>query len=351
LIAEFFGRSVIVAGDWRLPAMSRHRLSLPSAQHSFLDYDLCLAIINSEYVDEDETRPTKRRKIEPGWAPILEFNIDCHFSDATPSSCPTDAASVCTLPVSMTVGFDDPVLTIFGPICGRPLFSFVCEETTADTLLKLRWLQTLRDKDPSVGLCMRLVSSAAFHVQGTHFEMARVAIRSDIRFDQTLDRFVKLSLKDRLAFLDYAFPNPSKEITADDFYTHIGTIPKDFILDPSEDRRMQHHAIACRLYPFQKRAVSWMLQREGAIPFRPSYPGDTQLQFTPLWESVKDLDENELYLNRHQGFTSPDHAWIRSTFEAQPIRGGILAEVLTTVHQLAFFSRRSRRWASVRPSR
>ena len=308
--------------------MSRQRLCLPSAQQSSLDHAACLAIAQRGFAEEDNSRPAKRLKTEfaePGWAPVLELEVDCDFADTNHASL-ANVASVRTFPVSVTAGFEDPVLTISESTSDRPLFSFVCHEAATDSLHKLRWLQTLLDKDQSVSLCIRLVSSAVFQTRGAILERASVTIRSDIRFDQSLERVVKLSLKNRLALLDYVFPRPPVEVTADDFYNHIGTVPKDFLVD-SEDRLLQHPAIACRLYPFQKRTVSWMLQREGAIPFRPKCVGDVQLEFAPLWEKSKDLDDNDLYVNRHQAFASTDLAWVNSTFKQPRIRGGILAEV------------------------
>ena len=308
--------------------MSRQRLCLPSAQQSSLDHAACLAIARRGFAQEDDSRPAKRLKTEfaePGWAPVLELEVDCHFANTGPD-CPANAGSVRTFPVSMTAEFEDPVLAIAESTSGRALFSFVCHEPATHSLHKLRWLQRLLDKDQSVSLCIRLVSFVSFQTRGAKLEKASVTIRSDIRFDQTLERVVKLSLKDRLAVLDYVFPHPSVEVTADDFYNRIGTIAKDFLLD-SEDCLLQHPAIACRLYPFQKRTLAWMLQREGAIPCRPRCAADVQLEFSPLWEKKKDLDDNDLYVNRHQAFSSPDLAWVKSTFQQQTIQGGILAEV------------------------
>jgi E3 ubiquitin-protein ligase SHPRH len=184
-------------------------------------------------------------------------------------------------------------------------------------------------------------------MQDTIFEKARVSARWEIRFDQTLEHVFRLSLNDRLRLVDYIFPKPSKAITADDFYAHIGTIPKDFIDDPNKDHPLQHPDVACQLYPFQKRAVCWMLQREGVIQARPSRASDMQAQLSPMCEVVKDLDGNDLYMSRHQGILSTDESWFKTNFPIQFIRGGILAEVLVLFNFLTSF----RRWASVKRSR
>jgi hypothetical protein len=327
--------------------MSRHRLSLPSAQQSFIDPDLCLAASERARSDDDVSRPTKRQKTEAtdsAWAPVLELVVDCHLAHTIPAN----AKTACTSPIEVTVEFKDPLFTVFQSVSDRPFFSFVCDEAATDHFLKLRSLQNLLARHPSIRLCIQCVSFVVFQMQDAIFEKASVTTRWEIRFDQTLERVLRLSLNDRLRLVDYIFPKPSKEITADDFYAHIGTIPKDYIANPNEDRRLQHPDIACRLYPFQKRAVFWMLQREGANRARPNCATDMQAQFAPLCEVEKDLDGNYLYMSRHQGIVSTDEPWVQTNFPIESIRGGILAEVLVLFRN---FLTSFRRWASVKPSR
>jgi hypothetical protein len=327
--------------------MSLHRLSLPSTQQSFLDPDLCLAASERAHTDGDVSRPSKRQKTETtdsAWAPVLELVVDCHLAHTIPAN----AKTACTSPIAVNVEFNEPVFAVSDPVSDRPLFSFVCHETATDHLLKLGSLQSLVAKHPSISLCIRCISFVIFQMQDTLFEKAWVTARWEIRFDETLERVLRLSLNDRLRLVEYIFPKPSKEITADDFYTHIGTIPKDFIHDPNEHRRLQHPDIACQLYPFQKRAVFWMLQREGVIQAHPSCTIDMQAQLAPICEAVKDLDGNDLYMSRHQGIVSTDDSWVKTNFPIQSIRGGILAEVLALFGN---FLTAFRRWALAKPSR
>jgi hypothetical protein len=305
--------------------MSCRSVTFAADQQSFLDEDACLRLISS---CEDGDRPRKRRKVENeedglNWASILDLVAECRFNEV---DCPSSSAATNGTPL-IPVGFtfEDPIMTVFD-YTGRELFAFVCQDPEVEFCTEIGWLENLSMKDPSVAQCIRLSTSLSFRHHHLRFESATLLFRLEVRFDQHLFGVKKLSLKDRVSILDYVFENPAIEVTADTFYADIGKLPKDYI--DSKDNSLQHQGLECKLFPFQKRAVAWMLRREGVKLEDESQrksPGPDDLP--PLWEATTDRHGEILYLNRHQGFATRDQSWISTTFPKPTIPGGILAEV------------------------
>ena len=296
---------------------------------SFFDAQACSAIKFPPPGNNDDGRPWKRRKLDPerqGWSGVIEFIIQCQFVNETSTHSSSNPLYLDIQPVDASVSFDDPVMTITDPLKDQSLFAFVCREVEVASMKKIKWFQKLVSKDPSISQCIRLLSSLSMRTRHETIERATVSLRVEIRFDQTLARVAKLSLKDRIAILDYAFEKPSTEVNADHFYTSVGRLPKDYI-QCEEEKSFQHPSITCRLFPFQKRAVAWMLQREGVYVQKSFGSVVDKGDLPPLWETVNDLDNQPIYLNRHQAFTTVNKTWIPEAFKPQTILGGILAEV------------------------
>jgi hypothetical protein len=233
--------------------------------------------------------------------------------------------------------FEDPVLSVLHPDSEQTLFAFVvCREDETTIINNVLWLQWLAGKSPSVQQCLQISTSVSFRWSNGSVVSAVVSVVVKVRFDQNLSKVAKLSPKDRLAVIDFTFDKTLSEVTADQFYTKIGRLPSDYVKGV-DDALLQHPTITCRLFPFQKRAVAWMLQREGksvegirATVAPETQPSDTDRdELPPLWETITDLDNRVTYLNRHQGLLSLDKQWVQGSFGGQKIPGGILAEVQT----------------------
>lgn len=324
--------------------MSSRSISLSASQLSYLDASTCLSMPNPSGEEEEETHPRKRRKLAPddsGWFAILDFNIECRFEDH-PTAFPATEVFNMLSSLEVRVTFEDPIMTVENISSGRALYAFVCEETQAAVLEKIVWLQKLANKDVSIGQCLRLSTSLSMQLRQGRIECSSITIRVDARFDNHLAKITKLSLKDRLAILDYSCGRPAVEVDADRFYDKIGRLPKNYITKKDEET-LQHPSIHCRLFPFQKRAVAWMLSREGKA-FRAGRitplldQENEQEDLPPLWEVVRDLDGRVIYLNRHQAFATSNKSWISETFGRQTIQGGILAEVSIALTWLAMFA-------------
>ena len=318
--------------------MSVRRISLSLSQQSFVDEDACRAAIESclpNYLDED--RPQKRRKldtIDPGWSSVLEFQFDCPLFDHALPSSSSVASIINASEIEASVGFNDPIMTVAHPGSGRSLFAFVCQEEAEVTPLeKIVWLQKLGSKDSPSTPSIRISTSASIREFEGVIDSSTVTCRIEIRFDQHVSQVTKISLKDRLAILDDAFDRISAAVNADHFYANIGKLPKNYILAGNEDL-LQHQSISCRLFPFQKRAVAWMLQREGIYMYHKPDHNVGEGDMPPLWECVRDLDDRILYINRHQALSTHDENWILNTGKRQVIHGGILAEVRIAIENI-----------------
>src|ERR1700737_1349110 len=301
--------------------MSRRRVSLPPIQQTFLGTDACYTICKSAPHEDPDNRPIKRRKLDldtDGWSAILEFVLECRFEVKIPASPSTSKGDTRSPPVPSTLSFDDPVLSVSHPKTDQPLFAFVCRENDATIINAIIWFQRLAHKHPSVDECLRLSTSVSFQWSHGVIASALVSVGVLIRFDQNLLPVLKLSPKDRVAILDFVFEKTPSEVTADQFYTSIGRLPNDYGKGVT-DNLLQHPLITCRLFPFQTRAVAWMLRQEGkvfdsasdtaSIDVVPSSNNHTT-HLPPSWEPLVDPDNRVLYINRHQGFASLNKNWV-----------------------------------------
>ncbi|EME39624.1 hypothetical protein DOTSEDRAFT_75316 [Dothistroma septosporum NZE10] len=111
--------------------------------------------------------------------------------------------------------------------------------------------------------------------------------------------------------------------TPQDFYESVHVPPKDASTEGHEN------VLEIDLYPFQKRAVSWMMQREGAV----NESASAQSNF---YAAVQDLDGEDCFVDHLQGIVSrhaPD--------QDGQLSGGLLAEEMglgKTVELMALVS-------------
>lgn len=118
-------------------------------------------------------------------------------------------------------------------------------------------------------------------------------------------------------------------ITPREFYlsTHV---PENTEKVPDS---VQHIELNCELLPFQRRAVSWMLGREG-VQFSPENPkklvpltNHFQTSLPPTFFDQKDMNGQTCYASHIMGIVTKDLEGLRRSFESDQIsRSGVLAE-------------------------
>jgi hypothetical protein len=316
--------------------MSRRRLHLPISQLSFLNVPACTSLFESACFDCG--RPLKRRRISQdqndGWASILVFHVNCPFQECVPPRPAQQNSDTHTdVSVEAKFTFNDPLLSVFGLHNTTPLFTFVCRESEGLEIETIAWLEALAQKHISMTPCMRLPAVVSFRRSKGEIVGAELTMSLDVRFDLHLAHCEKFSFKDRIKVLNHALQFIRDEVSADRFYTHIGRLSKDFLGD--QEKKLQHPDLACQLFPFQSRAVAWMLNREGEdivgllnvrLPDAENN-GVRDDPLPPLWTAVEDLTNQTIYVNPYQGYISTNAEWVKKTFAPSAMRGGILAEV------------------------
>lgn len=135
-----------------------------------------------------------------------------------------------------------------------------------------------------------------------------------------------------LSGLDNRYINGPGRVTPRDFYlcTHV---PDDTMEVPDT---VQHAALYCVLLPFQRRAIMWMLEREG-VKF-----SEDKKTLVPILNRFKStlpptvfqgIDKNgdTCYVSHVLGIVSKDLQGLKQAFESEEIsRCGILAEEMVT---------------------
>jgi E3 ubiquitin-protein ligase SHPRH len=122
--------------------------------------------------------------------------------------------------------------------------------------------------------------------------------------------------------------------TPQDFYESVHVPDRDQIPNLGD-------VLESQLYPFQERAVAWMLRREGVTPVSgatvPIPAQELEEPETLQYEEVKDLDGNACYVNHLQGIISRHRP---EKFDYR-MSGGLLAEEMglgKTVELMALVS-------------
>lgn len=118
-----------------------------------------------------------------------------------------------------------------------------------------------------------------------------------------------------------------------DFYDSVHVPPKD-----GEDTKKFDDILASELFPFQKRAVSWLLRREGVVYENGQIQAvPAQNQMCSFYKQVQDANGEACYVNHLQGIISREQPLSDRT----PLCGGLLAEEMglgKTVELMALIS-------------
>lgn len=151
---------------------------------------------------------------------------------------------------------------------------------------------------------------------GIHWKLARsmTGFQPDAKLIQMLQEFFAREI-----------PMPCAPSAPEEFYQNVYSPPLHDRVTP----QIQNESLSCTLYPFQKRAVNWLLGREGVtfkngqlIP-KPS-PKELGEILPPSFSQTTDAEGQICYVSLSLGAVVRDKAALRD-FDVQ-VRGGILAE-------------------------
>ncbi|PNS17700.1 hypothetical protein CAC42_3095 [Sphaceloma murrayae] len=163
-----------------------------------------------------------------------------------------------------------------------------------------------------------LDASAGFRLECTIFWPDGAAAPADTS-QLSVDRLVLSRYYDVPSFnankIGRRRPSNEEMVAPQDFYDAVYVTKPDARLSD----QLGSYKLQTQLYPFQKRAVAWMLQREGsdlveqALPMQPS-----DLSYRP----VKDTDGRSCFVSNLEGVVITE----RSLQQRKDVRGGILSE-------------------------
>ncbi|KAI9674527.1 MAG: hypothetical protein M1817_001865 [Caeruleum heppii] len=142
-------------------------------------------------------------------------------------------------------------------------------------------------------------------------------------FEDISAQIIPTQLRRTLAnVLSHAHTSPNTPWSAQDFYKSI-RIPR---LDPNPGVHVHTPLLRCAMFDFQKRAVAWLLSREGVTtpsetPLSTCSSSETSL--IPSFYSSADLTGRECYISPLLGAAAIDLAGFQ---QQNGLRGGILAE-------------------------
>ena len=120
-------------------------------------------------------------------------------------------------------------------------------------------------------------------------------------------------------FLDFFGPDTSTKSnpwSPKDFYENVHVPARSGSSDLPPIRELQ-----CALYPFQRRAIRWLLEREG---FLNHTSGEASRPLPHNFVHIKDGDGRDCFVSRLLGLATTNEDLIRSS--SRDLRGGILAE-------------------------
>ncbi|KAF2757096.1 hypothetical protein EJ05DRAFT_55747 [Pseudovirgaria hyperparasitica] len=112
----------------------------------------------------------------------------------------------------------------------------------------------------------------------------------------------------------------------EDFYNYVHTTSPD----DEVSSKIQTKMLESELYPFQRRAVNWLLRREGVgfsngelVPLQPQYSRDNLPPSFTKMRAKHGVDTRDVYVSKEMAMVTLDPAACRIP---QEVKGGILAE-------------------------
>ncbi|KAF2015869.1 ATP-dependent DNA helicase [Aaosphaeria arxii CBS 175.79] len=333
----------------------------------------CLAPNGSEQSTSGNQPPPKRRKSNNGGSVGLQsvddfdesrsvvlarVSIDLKFPAATltPKSSPT---STNTPPQSLAVTFEqfsqlsehEFRFTIWNPENPRTGIDLIA--TTAQSITPAQsHLKTIgRDQCTTENGRKRVVKLGA--------SFSRCVVRhtnsGNLRLDAELRYLVGFPIVESMPasssvvkkdteYLQRYLPDPSGEVTKpwqlSDFYDAVHVPPQDLEVSPHIDKSL----LETPLFPFQQRAVDWLLRREG-VAF--GSQGLQPLGIPPpppvSFRSIQDADGKDCCVSDARGLIVRDTGSVSDG--SVSIKGGILAEEMglgKTVEMIALISHHKR---------
>ncbi|GIZ49699.1 hypothetical protein CKM354_001272600 [Cercospora kikuchii] len=311
--------------------------------------------------DVGDERPTKRLKTEHNvddedetnadLVPLYEVAIDLHFAESINTKSPSLAAieedvdfandsSASVVPYGITTGYDGTKIRLASSKAGDSVLLVECEEISDDVLQLLRNIalpgqlrssaaKTRQKTSPATVLTCTLTRST-----GPLFTVLR--LRATLNWRSSVSAFPSgapvgaARVDPDYSVLLQAYPDDEREafdhsrpFDPQDFYESVHVPDKD----TSIDHETFDGLLDTQLYPFQQRAVSWMLQRESSA----SQPANAS-----FYKPVVDMSGTRCWINHLQGIVTRELPRDEST-----LSGGILAEEMglgKTVELLALVS-------------
>ncbi|KAL5121791.1 hypothetical protein ACEQ8H_000006 [Pleosporales sp. CAS-2024a] len=180
---------------------------------------------------------------------------------------------------------------------------------------------------------------------GQDFEL-QIVVGWRLNISVVEDPLVELKhMKEDLKLLSQYFPRTtaadSITWTLADFYDSVHVPPTDLQVSP----RIRHALPDTLLYPFQTRAVDWLLRREG-VAFTPSGALEAYIDDTPpaSFRQAEDATGKVCYVSQLRGMVVEDLSKAQHD-TLQSLRGGILAEEMglgKTVELMALMTHHKR---------
>ena len=317
--------------------------------------------------DAGDERPTKRLKTghnvddedetNTDLVPLYEVAIDLHFAESIKTKSPSLAAieedvhfaddlSVPVVPYGISTDCDGTKIRLASPKAGDSVLLIECEEISDDVLQLLRNIalpgqlrssaaKTRQKTSPATVLTCTLTRST-----GPLFTVLR--LRATLSWRSSVSAFPsgapvgKAKVYPDYSVLLQAYPDDEREafdhsrrFDPQDFYESVHVPDKDI----SIDHETFDGLLDTQLYPFQQRAVTWMLQRESLA---------SQAATSGFYKPAVDMSGTRCWINHLQGIVTRELPRDESI-----LSGGILAEEMglgKTVELLALIS------ANPRPS-
>ncbi|KAI5358615.1 putative helicase, Zinc finger, RING-type, Zinc finger, RING/FYVE/PHD-type [Septoria linicola] len=324
----------------------------------------------SQMKQNAEERPTKRQKLQHDdedskveqseLVPLFEVAIDFYFPDSGKAKLPSSAAveqdvdftnlpALSVVPYGIATDHAGTSMRIALPETGGSVLLLECSEVEKEVTDLLRaialpgQLRSSAAKGRAKDHPATVLSCTLARSTGPLYTVLRLTAslgwRSSVSAFPAGSPVGAAKIYPDYDILLQAFPDAEREsfdhsqpFDPQDFYESVHVPAKD---DTSHGDAFDG-LLETELYPFQKRAVSWMLRREGVAALDNRECGR-------FYKPVRDVDGALCFVNHLQGIVTRE-----LPSEESPLSGGILAEEMglgKTVELLALIS--SNTWSRV----